>query len=218
MDRSRTRLEDWEAQLRGMGSERGRRQERLAHLNQLPDAAQAEAALEELEQRRRGLAREHATTLLAGALLAEAMESFHLEAQPSLIHRAGEYLARISGGAYQWLGSDLFRPDRGGEPHLKARSAPGAPEREAADLSRGARDQLYLCLRLALADEITAEGQSAPLILDDPLVNLDDDRLDAALDMLAQTAGRRQVLLLTCHGQQASLVRQKADCRVLEIA
>ncbi|MBU1157286.1 MAG: hypothetical protein KJ921_15645, partial [Proteobacteria bacterium] len=93
----------------------------------------------------------------------------------------------------------------------------GAPEREIAALSRGTRDQLYLCLRLALAQEITAQGEPLPLILDDPLVNFDAQRLAAALAMLCRVAEERQVILLTCHPHQAQLLEERYAVNRLEI-
>jgi uncharacterized protein YhaN len=215
---ARAGLERVQARRRELGAETARRQESLAALGRQPSAAQAQAALEELVARRQELAREHGVLVLARAALNRAMERFRLEAQPSLLTEAARRLERATGGAYRWLGSDLFAMQPGAEPGLAARSGPGAAERPAEVLSRGTRDQLYLCLRLALAQEMTAGGEPAPLILDDPLVNFDDARLAGFLELLAQEAESRQVWLLTCHREQRDLARQVARPRVLELA
>lgn len=199
-------------------AERGAAGRELDHLAQAGSAAEAKAELERLEARRLELAREHAVYMLAGELLERAMERYRLRAQPSLLRRAGEYLAEATAGSYSWLGSDLFAPGGKDEPDLAARRDSHAPERQARVLSRGTRDQLYLCLRLALADEITEGGEPLPLILDDPLVNFDDARLSGALDMLLRVAGRRQVLLLTCHGRQRDMLAGRDDVNFLEFA
>ena len=68
-------------------------------------------------------------------------------------------------------------------------------------LSAGAQEQLYLALRLALCD-LTAP--QAPLILDDTLANFDDQRAAAALELLAQQAQERQVLLFSCHSRDVA--------------
>ncbi|MEW5913716.1 MAG: AAA family ATPase [Thermodesulfobacteriota bacterium] len=189
----------------------------IEHLNQAQTAAQAQAALDQLGERQQALAQLHDTLLLAETLLEMAMEEFRLEAQPSLLQKAGQYLALATGGAYDWLGTDLFHAQPNKEPALSARRGPGEAERPAEILSRGTRDQLYLCLRLALAQEMTAGHEPLPLILDDPLVNFDDERLAAALDLLCALAQERQVLLLTCHQHQAELIQGLCDCRMLEI-
>lgn len=65
-------------------------------------------------------------------------------------------------------------------------------------LSQGAREQLLLCLRLAVAQELaTDEPQS--LILDDVLVNTDPVRQERVLDLLGTLSADLQILVLTCH-------------------
>ena len=68
--------------------------------------------------------------------------------------------------------------------------------------SEGTVDQLYLALRLAVAEELTPE---APLILDDALVRFDDTRLKAALDILDEEAKNKQVILFTCQSREKTL-------------
>lgn len=68
--------------------------------------------------------------------------------------------------------------------------------------SDGTVDQLYLALRLAVAEELTPE---APLILDDALVCFDDRRMKAAVEILKQEAENKQVILFTCQGREKNL-------------
>lgn len=63
-------------------------------------------------------------------------------------------------------------------------------------LSCGTQDQLYVALRLAVADLLAGE-QCLPLIFDDPFVNFDDDRLQRMRVALQSAAQTRQVLLFT---------------------
>jgi energy-coupling factor transporter ATP-binding protein EcfA2 len=65
-------------------------------------------------------------------------------------------------------------------------------------LSQGAKEQLLLCLRLAVAQEL-ATDEPQVLILDDVLVNTDPVRQDRVLDVLGAQAARLQILILTCH-------------------
>jgi exonuclease SbcC len=65
-------------------------------------------------------------------------------------------------------------------------------------LSQGAKEQLLLCLRLAVAQELSTEEPQV-LILDDVLVNTDPVRQERILDVLSAQAERLQVLILTCH-------------------
>jgi exonuclease SbcC len=74
--------------------------------------------------------------------------------------------------------------------------------REAAhafdQLSQGAKEQLLLCLRLAVAQELSTDEPQV-LILDDVLVNTDPVRQERILDVLGTQASRLQILILTCH-------------------
>lgn len=68
-------------------------------------------------------------------------------------------------------------------------------------LSQGAKEQLLLCLRLAVAQEL-ATDEPQVLILDDVLVNTDCVRQDRILDVLGAQAARLQILILTCHPER----------------
>ena len=65
-------------------------------------------------------------------------------------------------------------------------------------LSQGAKEQLLLCLRLAVAQELSVDEPQV-LILDDVLVNTDPVRQDRILDILGTQTARLQILILTCH-------------------
>lgn len=65
-------------------------------------------------------------------------------------------------------------------------------------LSQGAKEQLLLCLRLAVAQEL-ATNEPQVLILDDVLVNTDPVRQERILDVLGTQAEHLQILILTCH-------------------
>ncbi|MBQ8881650.1 MAG: AAA family ATPase [Oscillospiraceae bacterium] len=68
--------------------------------------------------------------------------------------------------------------------------------------SDGTVDQLYLALRLAVAEVLTPE---APLILDDALVRFDDARMQAALEILREEAEKKQVILFTCQSRERTM-------------
>ncbi len=76
------------------------------------------------------------------------------------------------------------------------------PTREAVhafdQLSQGAKEQLLLCLRLAVAQELATEEPQV-LILDDVLVNTDTVRQERVLDTLSAEAAHLQILIFTCH-------------------
>ena len=56
----------------------------------------------------------------------------------------------------------------------------------------------YFALRLAMVQCMSENSESIPMVLDDPFANYDDDRLMNAMQLLAETGARHQVLLFTC--------------------
>ena len=72
--------------------------------------------------------------------------------------------------------------------------------RDFRELSRGYGDLAGICLRIALADAMypPGRGERPVLILDDPFVNLDDEKMTGALRFLGDAGTRYQILYLTC--------------------
>ncbi|HZW83996.1 MAG TPA: hypothetical protein VFF14_11345, partial [Candidatus Deferrimicrobium sp.] len=79
--------------------------------------------------------------------------------------------------------------------------------KEINSLSLGTVDQFYLGLRLALADLI---GVKFPLVLDDAFVQYDDLRLQEALQLLANLARERQIILFSCHKREKDILERLA--------
>ena len=73
-------------------------------------------------------------------------------------------------------------------------------EAEADELSWATREQVYLAARLALTRALWPD-EGPPLLLDDPLVNFDERRYAATMNLLASFAQDRQILFLTCSAE-----------------
>ena len=137
---------------------------------------------------------EYQALTLALEGLEEANAALRQRFSPALNEEAGQLLSRLTGG--QHCGLTL------------ARDLTAQVEQEGVQLphsqlflSSGAQEQLYLALRLALA-QLT--DPQAPLVLDDTLAYFDDQRAQAALELLANLAQERQVLLFSCHSREAA--------------
>jgi uncharacterized protein YhaN len=63
-------------------------------------------------------------------------------------------------------------------------------------LSQGARDQLYIALRLAIAD-LLSHDIPLPFIFDDPFLNWDEGRLEQIRQLLIALSEDRQIILLS---------------------
>ena len=118
---------------------------------------------------------------IARGLVAETLARFERERQPAVLERAAEHFRAVTGGRYERLAVR----DGG----VDAIDATGR-RIDAAALSRGTAEQLYLCLRLGLVSEFAAAGARAlPLVLDDVLVNFDPGRAEALAHRLGAVAG-----------------------------
>ena len=74
--------------------------------------------------------------------------------------------------------------------------------RSAQYYSQGTNDLLFFCLRLALSKALPI-GELPPLILDDPFVNLDDDKTARAKRLVKALGKERQILYFTCKSERA---------------
>ena len=182
-DRALAERTQLETQLRQLGGD-----------DAVPRAAQVVAAAE-LEVAE--LAERWAVADTAARLLEETVARFEREQQPRVLTRASELLERATGG--QW--AQVRRLD--GQV-VVARSEGGAPV-PAEVLSRGTREQLWLCLRLALAEDLSRD-RPLPLLVDDLLGTSDPERSLHVARVLAEVARRQQVWLFTCHPRTADLV------------
>ncbi|MFN8630636.1 MAG: hypothetical protein U0838_10055 [Chloroflexota bacterium] len=119
-------------------------------------------------------------------------------AEQSTMARATRFLerrmvadvARVTGGRYE----DVRMDDAG--LGFEVRSAERGDWVAVTDLSRGTLDAVYLAARLGLVRLVTGDRRP-PLILDDPLVTLDDARAERALAVIRELTSDFQVIYLT---------------------
>lgn len=132
---------------------------------------------------------------MAQEALREATTTLQRRFAPRISKRAQELFGKLTGGRYQriTLGEDLTLSTCAGDEDTL---------RPAQQRSDGTVDQLYLALRLAVAEELTPD---APLVLDDALVRFDDQRLKVALNILREAAQHKQVILFTCQGRESKV-------------
>lgn len=82
----------------------------------------------------------------------------------------------------------------------------------AEGYSTGYCDLIDFCMRLALVDTLF-ENEQPFLIMDDPFVNLDEDRLDKALELLNVLAANKQIVYFVCHPIRATETEQDSISR-----
>jgi uncharacterized protein YhaN len=205
LDLARSTISDLDAERDQLNQRRG---ELNNTLNQLANSDELTAKRLEL-----GAVTERADEqLLAGVvslaarnLLQRVAAERRRSRQPALVERASTLLASV---AVDWQ-QMLVDPDRTGKGAEITVVDSAGGELAATRLSTGARALTHLALRLAMA-ELDAERRRVrfPIICDDPLVHLDDDRANSVMSLLARAAADgHQVIVFTCHGRTVEAAR-----------
>lgn len=84
---------------------------------------------------------------------------------------------------------------------LKCKVTKGGKKKEVDYFSAGYRDLMNLCLRFAMIEALY-EKEKPFLILDDPFVNMDEEKTKQALAFLKRLSKEYQIIYFTCHGSR----------------
>lgn len=164
----------------------------MGQMENLGQESQLRSELAQVNQQIAHLEDTYAALTIAMQTLATATQDLQRRFAPKIAQRAQALFSALTGGRYTKLnlGQDLsVNVSAEGEDTLHA----------ALWRSDGTIDQLYLALRLAVAEELTPD---APMVLDDALVRFDDVRLKTAIDILREEAKTKQILLFTCQERE----------------
>lgn len=146
----------------------------------------------------------HDAAVLAGETLAQAGENMRRGIIPRLIRRASAMFSEATERRYEGLGSgNAFSLSAVIDGHT----------RSAELLSSGTEELAYVCLRIALAEELLGD-RKPPLIFDECLAYMDPQRSAAAAELLSGSG--YQVLLFTCRaleGTAPTLRLERSDRR-----
>ena len=189
-------LSETESLLARIFDEQQQNQHRLGQLQGQSQTMGTEADLSKelssVKQRIDRLENTYQALEIAQRALDAASSELQRRFAPRIAKRTQELLGKLTGGRYQrlTLATDMT---------LNASAQDEDVLRSAQWRSDGTVDQLYLALRLAVAEELTP---NAPLILDDALVRFDDQRLRSALEILSEEAQQKQVILFTCQSRE----------------
>ena len=173
-------------------------------------AAELEGALALKQEALAEAREEYEAVSLAAETLEHANTALQNRFSPELGKRAASYFSALTGGKY-----DAVALDRSF--HALTTASGDSAARDAALLSQGANDQLYLAVRLAICDMVLPEDKHVPLVLDDALLSFDDARCRAALELLLKAAETRQILLLTCQHREAAYLTARENVHILSL-
>lgn len=190
-----------------------------ARRDALPDVAEAEEAADAAHAE---LARVQALAATVDAtleLLRAAQDRVHRDLAPILGQAVGRRLPIVSGGAYSEISVDPA------DLNVTVKEQATGQWRTARLLSEGTREQIFLLLRVAMAEHLVTTDERAPLILDEVTAQSDAQRKVQLLEVLHRLSAERQVILFThddevvawaeqaLHDPQDRLVRLEAASR-----
>lgn len=166
--------------------------------------AQIESQIERLNEAKTAVA-------IAREVLSESAAELRREFAPHLNAALKRNLSRITNGRYAEamvnaeLAVHVVVPETG-----KLQSAD--------ELSRATKDQLFLVQRLEIARLLAPTKGKAPLILDDPFAHYDRGRLLRGLEVVAEAAEERQIIVFSEDPDLADLARDACStCHVIEL-
>jgi hypothetical protein len=180
----------------------------------VPNVSEAEEALGAAKVELARVRELQETLQLATEFLTDAQDRVHRDIAPRLAESVKAWLPQVTGGRYTDV---IVNPTS-----LQVQVAGASGRWRQADLlSFGTAEQVYLLLRVALADHLTNGHDTCPLLLDDVTVHADTARTGDILDLLHQVSKERQIVLFTQEKSVATWAREHLTGprdRVVELA
>ena len=198
-----TAIQEQEENLVNKVGDLGNKVDALSRTDELSQLLQQEAALVEDMER---MAFAWSRISLARSILETAKRTFEQERQPEVIRLASSIFTRITGQRWRGINASL---EDASLAILPAQGEPLQPE----NLSRGAREQAYLALRLAYIKNHALHAAPLPVIMDEVLVNFDPQRAERTARAFVELTGggqgkAHQLLYFTCQPHMADLLRK----------
>ncbi len=141
---------------------------------------------------------------LGHRLAEEAIRRYRDSHRGTMMDATEKAFAELTDGAYTRL---MTRPD-GKTETLLAQDAAGTTK-EAQDMSKGTRFQLYLALRAAAYEQLASQGTCLPFFCDDIFETFDEDRTRAACRLMARIGRTGQAIYLTHHRHVVDIAQQE---------
>ena len=133
-----------------------------------------------------------------GHFLKEAKASFTAKYSNPILKNFQKYYQSLTGEPGQDYELDA-------NTHLTKQEA--GMQREIGSLSTGYQDLIGFCMRMAIADAMHP-AEKPFLILDDPLIHLDEKKLEKAMSILKQIAEEYQIIYFTCHKSRQDSLKE----------
>ena len=132
---------------------------------------------------------------IAATILRQQVERYREENKDPLLARASQFFSEMT--AHEFIGLESDYDDSGQQIIVGVRHS--GDKVHTQEMSDGTLDPLFLSLRLAYLHDKLQQFEPMPLIVDDILIHLDDERALATLRVLADFSKQTQILFFTHH-------------------
>lgn len=156
-------------------------------------------------------AQDYAKRRIASMMLQHAIDHYRSQNESPVLRLACDAFSELTCEKYSGLRPDYddrgesklygVQPDADGSENLVPMDA----------MSLGTADSVYLAMRLASLEHQLASGSGIPVVIDDCLIQLDDERTAAALKRLSKLSERTQVILFTHHRHLVELATEALE-------
>lgn len=182
-----------EAQLNSLNNEKLSNENQIERLESSIDELQeTEAELADLKQKSEEDENKFEILKKTKNLLKQAKESF-----------SSHYLNRMERGFEKYIGLiDKVGLEADIDVNLNVKLEQNGAKREVSYFSTGYQDLIYLCIRFSLIDALF-EKESPFVVLDDPFVNLDEEKIKNCVELVNKIADRYQIIYFVCHDSRA---------------
>ncbi len=200
----RASVDEIKADIRPLTEKVGQEKNELARMNGDDAAARIAEEMQEVLASISRMTERYIRLKLASRVLRAEIERFRAANQGPLLAIASDLFAKLTLGSFSGLRADIDEADR---PVLIGLRQNGL-QVKVDGMSSGTRDQLYLALRLASLELRSRNMEPMPFIVDDILINFDEERSRATLEVFAGMADRNQIIMFTHQAQIADMARK----------
>jgi len=183
-----TSLSDVVNQINGLNADVANYQKIINdNLSETEKKEDIENEIESLSERKQDKSEEYNILLKTQEFLTKAKEQLDTNYSDPMKENFAKYVKMMGGNLNLVIDTDL-----------KVSLDENGMLRESEFLSEGYKDIVNFCSRMALIDALFKE-EKPTVILDDPFVNLDDDKITKALQLVRNMSKEKQVLYFACH-------------------
>lgn len=143
-------------------------------------------------------------------LAEEAIRRYRDSHRSSMMDATEKAFSELTNGAYTRL---ITRPE-GQSEILLALDAAGMAK-QAHDMSKGTRFQLYLALRAAAYEQLASQGVCLPFFCDDVFETFDEERTQAACRVMERIGKTGQAIYLTHHRHVVEIAKDVCSSGVV---